>query len=283
MQKKLILSVLITSLLTACGGSSDNSNPQVTPQATANSQQAQRLTTFTLHDVGDFWDTIKTQGYATHNLSVGNKTLASSARGQTTIQLDLTAVPEGFSAPLPARVSYTGGSRAAHNADVTLRSYRGFYAGAFIYDKEDFDNALDYDYQVYGKPTQANELPTRGNATYTGRAFNIHPADDRAFTYRIDFANKRGSGSVAAQGNHPELILKEAALAYEDSPFGAAFAVSWDNGKVAAADNSIIGQYELFVAGPGAEEVAGALSYTPAANASETDLIFYGKRGDITP
>ena len=52
---------------------------------------------------------------------------------------------------------------------------------------------------------------------------------------------------------------------------------------MAAADNSIIGQYELFVAGPGAEEVAGALSYTLVASANETDLIFYGKRGDITP
>ena len=153
MQKKLVLSVLIASLLTACGGSSDNSNsnPQITPPPPRDNnntphnsqnppqpdnpqnppQQPEPVKSLTAdystdndYNWGDDYD-----GYDTFTLTVDGKTLAKEVRGEKKQTLDLTAVPLGFKT-LTAENRYTGSNNAEYKSDVTLRSYRGFYAGA---------------------------------------------------------------------------------------------------------------------------------------------------------
>ena len=298
MQKKLVLSVLIASLLTACGGSSDNSNPQITPppsnnnntpQQPGNNQQqpnnpqnpqAEPVKSLTAdystdndYNWGDDYD-----GYDTFTLTVDGKTLAKEVRGEKKQTLDLTAVPLGFKT-LTAENKYTGSNNAEYKSDVTLRSYRGFYAGALAYGKDSRANPLDDDYTPYYSPTVT--LPNSGTAIYAGKVFNDREANDADLTYTINFGQKKGSGTVAAANGRPELTLQEKAITQFASPFGKTHGV--DDGDVRNADGKITGSYNLYIAGPNAEEIVGDLNYGPSGNKHETEQVFYGKRGDITP
>jgi lipoprotein GNA1870 len=298
MQKKLVLSVLIASLLTACGGSSDNSNPQITPppsnnnntpQQPGNNQQqpnnpqnpqAEPVKSLTAdystdndYNWGDDYD-----GYDTFTLTVGGKTLVKEVRGEKKQTLDLTAVPLGFKT-LTAENKYTGSNNAEYKSDVTLRSYRGFYAGALAYGKDSRANPLDDDYTPYYSPTVT--LPNSGTAIYAGKVFNDREANDADLTYTINFGQKKGSGTVAAANGRPELTLQEKAITQFASPFGKTHGV--DDGDVRNADGKITGSYNLYIAGPNAEEIVGDLNYGPSGNKHETEQVFYGKRGDITP
>lgn len=315
MQKKLVLSVLIASLLTACGGSSDNSNsnPQITPPPPSDNnntpqqpgdnqqqpnnpqnpqqpgnpqnppQQPEPVKSLTAdystdndYNWGDDYD-----GYDTFTLTVGGKTLVKEVRGEKKQTFDLTAVPLNTQniQTLTAENKYTGSNNAEYKSDVTLRSYRGFYAGALAYGKDSRANPLDDDYTPYYSPTVT--LPNSGTAIYAGKVFNDREANDADLTYTINFGQKKGSGTVAAANGRPELTLQEKAITQFASPFGKTHGV--DDGDVRNADGKITGSYNLYIAGPNAEEIVGDLNYGPSGNKHETEQVFYGKRGDITP
>lgn len=300
MQKKLVLSVLIASLLTACGGSSDNSNsnPQITPPPSDNNNTPQQpgdnqqqpnnpqnpqaepvksLTADYSTDSDYDWKEIY-NGYDTFTLKVDGKTLVKEVRGEKKETVDLTAVPLGFKT-LTAENKYTGDNGAEYKSDVTLRSYRGFYASALAYGKDSRANPLDDDAGYYYSPTVT--LPNSGTAIYAGKVFNDHAANDADLTYTINFGQKKGSGTVAAANGRPELTLQEKAITQFASPFGKTHGV--DDGDVRNADGKITGSYNLSIAGPNAEEIVGGLNYGPSGNTHETEQLFYGKRGDITP
>ena len=162
---------------------------------------------------------------------------------------------------------------------MTLRSYRGFYAGALAYGKDSRANPLDDDYTPYYSPTVT--LPNSGTAIYAGKVFNDREANDADLTYTVNFGQKKGSGTVAAANGRPELTLQEKAITQFASPFGKTHGV--DDGDVRNADGKITGSYNLYIAGPNAEEIVGDLNYGPSGNKHETEQVFYGKRGDITP
>ena len=330
MQKKLILSVLTASLLTACGGSGNDAvtpkpvdpaqqggapqapgNPQFNvpdnnqqqpnnpqnPQQPGNNQQQpgnnqqqpnnpqqpqqpEPVKSLTAdysadsdYDWGDDYD-----GYDTFTLKVGGKTLVKEVRGEKKQTFDLTAVPLGFNT-LTAENKYTGSNNAEYKSDVTLRSYRGYYAGAYAYGKDSRANPLDDDAAPYYSPTVT--LPNSGTAIYAGKVFNDRAANDADLTYTINFGQKKGSGTVAAANGRPELTLQEKAITRFASAFGNTHGV--DDGDVRSANGNITGSYNLHIAGPNAEEIVGGLNYGPSGNTHETEQVFYGKRGDITP
>ena len=304
MQKKLVLSILIASLLAACGGSSDNSNsnPQIAPppsnnnnapQPPGNNQQqpnnpqhpqqpqqpepVKNLTADYSDDSDYDWDGIY-KGYDTFTLKVDGKTLVKEVRGEKKQTFDLTAVPLGFKT-LTAENKYTGSNNAEYKSDVTLRSYRGFYAGALAYGKDSRANPLDSDSTPYYSPTVT--LPNSGTAIYAGKVFNDRAANDADLTYTINFGQKKGSGKIAAANGRPELTLQEKTITQFASPFGKTHGV--DKGGVRSANGNITGSYNLYIAGPNAEEIVGDLNYGPSGNKHETEQVFYGKRGDITP
>ncbi|WP_298640241.1 factor H binding protein domain-containing protein [uncultured Cardiobacterium sp.] len=296
MQEKILLSVLTACLLAACGGSSsDNSNPQITPppgnntpqqpggpqtpQQPDNPQQPQAVTKLTADYSADNdydWGA-DYNGYDTFTLKVGDKPLVKEVRGEKKQTFDLTAVPLGFHT-LAAESQYTG-SNPEHKAEVTLRSYRGFYGGAHAYGKDGSTSPLDAGDEAYLSPTAT--LPANGTATYTGTVFDAHDANDAALAYRIDFGQKKGSGTVAAANGRTALTLQEADITQFSTAFGNTHGV--DSGGVRSTDGSISGTYDLGIAGPNAEEIVGSLSYGATGQVPDINQVFYGKRGDITP
>ena len=222
---------------------------------------------------GDDYD-----GYDTFTLTVGGKTLVKEVRSEKKQTFDLTAVPLGFNT-LTAENKYTGSNNAEYKSDVTLRSYRGYYAGAYAYGKDSRVNPLDDDAAPYYSPTVT--LPNGGTAIYAGKVFDARAANDADLTYTIHFGQKKGSGTVAAANGRPALTLQEKAITQFASPFGNTHGV--DDGDVKSADGNITGSYNLYIAGPNAEEIVGDLNYGPSGNKHETEQVFYGKRGDITP
>ena len=230
MPTKILLSTLTVCLLAACGGGSDNnSNPQITPETPGNTlnknntqpQAITRLTADYSVEKNYVWGVFH-EGYDTFTLKVGGKTLAKEVRNEKKRTLDLSVVPLGFHA-LTAENQYTGSNKAAYKSDVTLRSYRGYYAGTYAYGKDGSENPLDDDFEVYLLPTVT--LPSSGIATYAGKVFDDRPINDADLTYRIDFGKKKGSGTVAATSRHPELTLQEASITHYASPFDHAYGV----------------------------------------------------------
>lgn len=320
MQEKYILSALTVCLLAACGGSDGNTGSGISPappgyaapqspgsvagqqsgtqqgnsqqsgqqsgnpsgkqQQGKNQQDKQMQPVTTLDTVvaeDSFWREGRTN-YKTFTLKVGGKELEKAERGKPR-HFDLSALSQGLTGPIPAQLEYAGDS-ASFSTEVSLRSYRGFYAGAFYHDKEERTNALQHDWQVYALPTKAIELPRRGRATYQGKAFNLNTENDGNLTYHIDFAKKRGSGTISATASHAELTLRETEIQTLTGDFGKYYGV--ENGNIGTNDGATSGRYNLTVAGPNAEEIAGSLSYWPSKNPrNTTNQVFYGKRDEI--
>jgi len=259
----------------------NNQQPGNRPPGNNNAQSSQPQPVTTL-DTGiddHFWREGRTD-FQTFTLKVGGGELEKAERGKAR-HFDLNALSQGFTGPTPAQLEYVGDS-ASFGTEVSLRSYRGFYAGAFYHDKEERTNALQHDWQAYASPTKAIELPRRGKATYQGKAFNMDEENDGVLTYNMDFAQKRGSGTVSATTRHAELALREAEIQTLTGDFGKYYGV--ENGNIGTGNGVTSGRYNLMIAGPNAEEIAGTLTYWPSVNPrNTTNQVFYGKRDEIAP
>lgn len=98
-------------------------------------------------------------------------------------------------------------------------------------------------------------LPTRGNATYKGKAFTVEREGD--LTYSVDFDKREGKGEITGLKDLGTLHLNKGDVVrpFNDKNWG------WGvNSSMTAEewkDQNMKGQYQLFFYGPNAEEIAG--------------------------
>ena len=100
------------------------------------------------------------------------------------LKMNLLSLPQGWldETGTSVRSGWGGDTESAR-----IRSYNGFYGGAYIQQSEHGLNLK----AAYGIEPLAGEIPTSGKATYTGVAFD---KDDRGtLSYHVDFGNKQGT------------------------------------------------------------------------------------------
>ncbi|MFC0309560.1 factor H binding protein domain-containing protein [Gallibacterium trehalosifermentans] len=105
--------------------------------------------------------------------------------------------------------------------------------------------------EIVGETTK--QIPTEGNATYTGEAFN---ADNKGkFEYSINFTNRTGSGRIYQLANNlPDIQLNEGQIT-------AGQLISRSSESIissqASINNEVAGKYTVGLFGSNAENIAG--------------------------
>ncbi len=149
--------------------------------------------------------------------------------------------------------------------NVTIRSYRGYYASVLETSKPTtvFPEMRNQK-GVNGLRTQfivaTDSLPANAIYTYKGTAFNNIPSNDAALTYTIDYGKRRGFGEIAAAGEHGKITLEEAPIRYYPELIGVTSAYGVKDGVAKGSVDSI---YRLGIAGENAEEIIGYAGYNP--------------------
>ena len=112
-----------------------------------------------------------------------------------------------------------------------------------------------------GLQTKAEAIPSEGNATYTGKAF-VSERYTGDLSYKVNFADKKGSGSIDNLGNYSSIQLEEGNI-------------NGNGISATASQGGYEGSYLLNFFGKNAEEVAGQ------ASISGKTIGFGGTRGEI--
>ncbi|MBS6008477.1 MAG: transferrin-binding protein-like solute binding protein [Haemophilus parahaemolyticus] len=112
-----------------------------------------------------------------------------------------------------------------------------------------------------GLQTKAEAIPSEGNATYTGKAF-VSERYTGDLSYKVNFADKKGSGSIDNLGNYSSIQLEEGNI-------------NGNGISATASQNGNEGDYLLNFFGKNAEEIGGR------ANISGKTIGFGGTRGEI--
>ena len=143
------------------------------------------------------------------------------------------------------------------------------------------------DINVKGLKTEISAIPTEGTATYTGKAFNgtlaqeykkvgteewfgstrdkydfVNSSKEGNLSYKVNFADKTGSGSITGLGN--DIALAQGSIS------GAGISST-------ATQSYKSGSYSLDFFGKNAEEIGGKVSFD-----GKGVVGFGGTRGEIT-
>ena len=162
--------------------------------------------------------------------------------------------------------------------DVTIRSYRGHYASVLettrpntVFSEELNPKSINGFSSDLIAPTDF--LPMNAIYTYKGKAFNSVPANDADLTYTIDYGKRRGSGEIAAAGEHGKITLEEAPIRYYSELIAG---VSGYGIKDGVAKDATTGAYNLGIAGDNAEEIIGHAGY--GQQPADNTINFVGSR-----
>ena len=151
---------------------------------------------------------------------------------------------------------------------VKIRSYNGFYSGAYI-QKTTKGVSLNVAYGV--EPLTADNMPTRGKATYTGVAFNNE--EKGTLAYDVDFGKKEGQGKIEGLSQYGTITLQPVKFdQYNEADYVFAEVNGIASGKFGTA------QYDACLWGPSAAEISGKVKYPN----SEGLAVFQGSRGAIS-
>ena len=268
MQKTTLnLAALISAaLLTACGGSSDETvanalvpaptEPNAAETAAFHASKQHREKTNVVND-GD-WQPSST--------SVNGRALwhTSGDRSNAVAEYDFRSLPAGFAA-------YNGTYTDRYGSlPVKMRSYQGFRSGvAAAY----FENNRTGYIEEYGVSTPPAALPAAGRATYHGTAFDSN--ERGSLTYHVDFGAKTGQGHIdGLKYKYGDIALAAGKITQEKQLDGSSETLI--KGKASAATGSSF-DYGLFFFGNRAEEIAGY-----AINDEREGIALHGTRGAIT-
>ena len=264
MQKTALnLAALISAaLLTACGGSADETVANALVPAPTEPNAAETAAFHASKQRRDKTNVVGNVDWQPFSLSANGHTLirGSGDRSNPVQEHDFRSLPAGFAA---YNGTYTNrnGSRP-----VKVRSYQGFRSGVVaVYENNQFVNI-----SPYGIPTPPAALPTAGKATYHGTAFDH--SDRGSFTYHVDFGAKTGQGHIDGLNKYKygDITLAAGKITQVESSVGIA-------GKASAATGGSF-DYDLTFSGNRAEEIAGF-----AANGDTGEgIALHGTRGAIT-
>lgn len=259
-----LAAILSATLLTACGGggsgeSAANALTPTQPQNTAFDAAKQYRREILLSKSYN-------QMFRPYDISVnGHVIFRVSGDIQSAFkETDFRSLPTGYS-------SHNGTlTRDNRTTPVNVLSYQGFHSGTV----QIYDQAIPLEREFYGIPTPSSALPAKGQATYTGMAFDQY--ERGKFTYDVDFATKTGHGSIEGFGRYGDLFLEEAQI----NPFWkqtGSPSTSITHGKITDTKGSRNLYYLLNLYGDHAEEIAGY-----AEMEGKESIGFHGTRGDIS-
>ena len=258
-----LAAIISAALLTACGGSSDEtvanalvpapSEPNAAETAAFNASKQHRVK-LNIVDDGD---------WQPYSIRVNGRTLlhTSGDRSNPVEEYDFRSLPAGFAA--------YDGNYTNRNGSVPLkvRSYQGFRSGVVA----TYLNGNKFsEITPYGVETPPAAFPAAGRATYNGIAFDH--SDRGSFTYHVDFAAKTGQGHIDGLNKYKygDITLAAGKIIQEKSSVGIV-------GKASAATGGSF-DYDLTFSGNRAEEIAGF-----AANGDTGEgIALHGTRGAIT-
>ena len=212
-------------------------------------------------------------------LENGKKFIMVSADNNRMV-VDSTSLPHGFSTSVPAQIR-TVRDGTDTSESITLRGYRGTYAN--IYVTSGFKTILPevteqersrgiFLYAV--NETSTFDLPSSGQISYRGHAFNNNPANDARLDYTIDYGRRRGWGEISASKAQSRQLLNEASIRYNFDVLGDLSGQGVEDGVVKNDSGRTIGLYNVLIAGPNAEEIVGEVRY----DHTDKELYFHGSR-----
>lgn len=194
------------ALLSACGSNNDSNAPVDTPLPPS----AQDSAAFAASKVAS----TPIQFSATespYRLIVNGQTVRERVRDPNnpsngTDAYDFRALPQGMATLSGTQVFPESGISHA----MSLRSYQGFHSGiALAYHPQEGTLALFTPYG-HGAFTDTSKIPTLGQTTYRGTAFNATEEGD--FIYNIDFGTKTGSGQIHGLNRYGTITLEQLSL-----------------------------------------------------------------------
>lgn len=254
--------ILCPLLLSACGGSGDD-DPVMPERGNGQVNSWQ----------GDGFKAYKSFAVQTANHS----DILAMDKTNNHISYDVTQLPHGLGES-KGRIVSTDNNGKSLDEDVTIRYYRGFHASVFETSRpktvmQDMVRAGS-SAGLRGWFIQSTDfLPNSGIFVYKGTAFNNNPANDAVLNYTIDYGRRRGSGEIAAAGEHGRLVLEEAPIRYYSDVIGGVTAANGVKGGTVSG--SAEGTYNLGIAGPNAEEIVGDAIYGGSTKEDHV-LNFYG-------
>ena len=219
------------------------------------------------------------ENYRNVTLKDKNQTdIAVLDRASNRLSYEHAALPFGLN-EMKGQLSTIAGDNKQASEDVTIRSYRGYYAS--VLETSQLKTVFHETHHQKGTngfrisfiiPTDF--LPMNAIYTYKGKAFNSIPANDAALTYTIDYGKRRGSGEISAAGEHGKIILEEAPIRYYSGLIAGTSGYGVKDG--AAKDSAGTGIYVLGIAGENAEEIIGHAEY--GSQPAENTINFLGTR-----
>ena len=255
--------ILSATLLTACGGggSGENAANALTPTQPQNTafdakkQNREEIRFSKSHDLRFTPYTISANGHTLFRVS-------GDTQGAIK-ETDFRSLPTGYSS--------LDGTLTMDNSTtpVSVRSYQGFHSGIVHVYKND----VFLEREFYGIPTPSSALPAKGQATYTGMAFDQY--ERGKFTYDVDFATKTGHGSIKSLSRYGDLILEDAKIKQLGQYAGVPLTTI--DGEVTDTKGNRYFYYLLNFYGDQAEEIAGHTEGSEKGN-----IGFHGTRGDIS-
>lgn len=260
----IILALATTTLLCACGGGGDDNNAadpkQQTPPEAGNKNAA---------IYNDRFNEVKTKIFKFPGVTMSVDTIANGHKllslSNQELRTDFRSLPQGWYDATGQSV-FTDGSNMRDT--VKIRSYNGFYSGAYI-QKTTKGVSLNMAYGV--EPLTADNMPTRGKATYTGVAFNNE--EKGTLAYDVDFGKKEGQGKIEGLSQYGTITLQPAKFdPYNEADYVFADVNGIASGKFGTA------QYDTRLWGPSAAEISGKVKYPN----SEGLAVFQGSRGAIS-
>lgn len=271
MKKQLSL-LAFALLLAACGGGDNNA---VVDQQTPRPNDGARDPLFIVH--------IDQNSYFNHphfDLMIHGGRYAYISDAESRVVIDPNVLPRGLSGEQTLRILARKADGTTVSEDVRARSYRGFYSGTMISEKQHtIQIASDpggFDLDLwYFSATPESGLPNSGRTTYYGNAFGPQADNTAGFSYHVDFGTKTGSGAIAANAYHSAIVLEKETL--RKSNFSGNPHYEFDGTAKSTSHGS--GGYSVILSGPNAEEVIG----TVTLGLNNDDFAFYGTRGEITP
>ena len=291
MQEKWLISALTLCLVAACGGSDDKSSAA---DPTPRGQTKQNKIIAPESPAGEWiWANKRgpeyrwsdaLDGYSHYDLRVDGQSLASEDRGAYKLGINSLTLPRGFYSGV-AQTVYRGQhdkDPQRVSQDLALRSFRGFYAGAYAYGRQGGDPDMDIGQMYYTTPTPYDNLPTSGRALYVGRVFDYNAQNDAKLHYVIDFTKHVGSGEVSENTQHEKFKLAEAPIGQHEGLYGTYYGVK--NGEITTQDRYSDGKrgtYNLIISGTRAEEITGDLNYIDPYGNPAGQQVFHAERGEV--
>lgn len=253
--------ILVAALAGGCGGGGSDSAANDPPAAQPPTPQISETYRNRLNIVKTKSFNFSAPGLALDTI-VNDHTVMSL--GNNRLSIDMRSLPQGWLATTGRQISRDA---SGDSTTMQVRSYQGFYSGAYIQKGDEGFNL----HLTYGVEPLADDMPSRGKATYTGVAFDER--DKGTFTYHLDFAKQSGHGQISGLSRYGEVTLHPSVFTRTQLNDFVIFQTV--RGRASSAKSNAL-QYSANVWGAGAQEINGKIQEWGDATA-----VFQGSRGDI--